>query len=73
MMINKPFGCLFNFFVGIRIEENKDVEVWHETVCLFSVTDVSSNELLGYFYLDIHSRLVFFVTLNLHLLINRGI
>ncbi|CAL9078276.1 unnamed protein product [Musa textilis] len=47
---------IFQDLFGIRIEENKDVEVWHETVCLFSVTDVSSNELLGYFYLDIHSR-----------------
>ncbi|XP_065021146.1 probable thimet oligopeptidase isoform X5 [Musa acuminata AAA Group] len=57
--VNLVMSGIFKIFqdlFGIRIEENKDVEVWHETVCLFSVTDVSSNELLGYFYLDIHSR-----------------
>lgn len=50
---------LCNLFEGLKFQEIKDVEVWHETVCLFSVTDVSSSELLGYFYLDIFSRLVF--------------
>ncbi|WOL03678.1 hypothetical protein Cni_G12398 [Canna indica] len=47
---------IFQDLFGLKFEEIKDIEVWHETVCLFSVTDVSSQELLGYFYLDIYSR-----------------
>lgn len=43
---------------GLRFEEIADVEVWHSDVRAFSVFDLSSNELLGYFYLDIHPRLL---------------
>lgn len=44
---------------GLRFEEIADVEVWHSDVRAFSVFDLSSSELLGYFYLDIHPRLFF--------------
>ncbi|KAF7124820.1 hypothetical protein RHSIM_Rhsim12G0036000 [Rhododendron simsii] len=37
---------------GLRFEEIVDAEVWHSDVQLYSVYDLSSSELLGYFYLD---------------------
>ncbi|CAL5421948.1 unnamed protein product [Camellia sinensis] len=41
---------------GLRFEEIADAEVWHSDVHLYSVYDLSSGELLGYFYLDMFSR-----------------
>ncbi|KAM7487196.1 hypothetical protein LguiB_024680 [Lonicera macranthoides] len=41
---------------GLRFEETADAEVWHSDVHLYSVFDLSSSELLGYFYLDLYSR-----------------
>ncbi|KAI7997996.1 putative thimet oligopeptidase [Camellia lanceoleosa] len=40
----------------LRFEEITDAEVWHSDVHLYSVYDLSSSELLGYFYLDMFSR-----------------
>ncbi|KAI7997994.1 putative thimet oligopeptidase [Camellia lanceoleosa] len=40
----------------LRFEEIADAEVWHSDVHLYSVYDLSSSELLGYFYLDMFSR-----------------
>ncbi|CAI9093276.1 OLC1v1028741C1 [Oldenlandia corymbosa var. corymbosa] len=41
---------------GLRFEIIEDAEVWHSDVELFSVFDLSSGDLMGYFYLDIYSR-----------------
>ncbi|KAI3467654.1 hypothetical protein Pfo_024317 [Paulownia fortunei] len=41
---------------GLRFEEVVDAEVWHQDVQLFSVFDLSSGELMGYFYLDMYTR-----------------
>ncbi|KAL2253718.1 UNVERIFIED_CONTAM: putative thimet oligopeptidase [Sesamum indicum] len=41
---------------GLRFEEVVGAEVWHQDVQLFSVFDLSSGELMGYFYIDIYSR-----------------
>ncbi|GFZ21176.1 zincin-like metalloproteases family protein [Actinidia rufa] len=41
---------------GLRFDEIADAEVWHSDVRLYSVYDLSSSELLGYFYLDMFSR-----------------
>lgn len=41
---------------GLKFEEVHEVDAWHDTVRLFSVMDFSSNELLGYFFLDIFPR-----------------
>ncbi|VAH66789.1 unnamed protein product [Triticum turgidum subsp. durum] len=48
---------MFQDLFALRFEEIKDVEVWHDTVRLFSVWDASSSDLLGYFFLDMFSRL----------------
>uniref|UniRef100_A0A7N0U7R0 Peptidase M3A/M3B catalytic domain-containing protein n=1 Tax=Kalanchoe fedtschenkoi TaxID=63787 RepID=A0A7N0U7R0_KALFE len=47
---------IFEDLFGLRIEEMPDADFWHSDVQLFSVLDLSSNELLGYFYLDLHKR-----------------
>ncbi|KAK8526345.1 hypothetical protein V6N13_017389 [Hibiscus sabdariffa] len=41
---------------GLRFEEIADAEAWHSDVRVFSVFDLSSGELLGYFYLDMYTR-----------------
>ncbi|KAJ6323994.1 hypothetical protein OIU76_011321 [Salix suchowensis] len=41
---------------GLRFQEVEDAEVWHGDVSVFSVFDLSSGELMGYFYLDIYMR-----------------
>lgn len=41
---------------GLRFEEIADAEVWHNDVRAYSVFDLRSSELLGYFYLDMYSR-----------------
>ncbi|XP_061974170.1 probable thimet oligopeptidase isoform X1 [Populus nigra] len=41
---------------GLRFQEVADAEVWHGDVSVISVFDLSSGELLGYFYLDIYMR-----------------
>lgn len=50
------FTTSFLSDTGLRVEEIVDAEVWHSDVRVFSVFDLSSGELLGYFYLDVFSR-----------------
>ncbi|CAM8978042.1 unnamed protein product [Rhodiola kirilowii] len=47
---------IFEDLFGLKIKEMTDADFWHSDVYLFSVFDLSSNELLGYFYLDLHHR-----------------
>ncbi|XP_030449425.1 probable thimet oligopeptidase [Syzygium oleosum] len=47
---------IFQDLFGLRFEEIADPEVWHCDVRLFSVIDLSSGDLLGYFYLDMYKR-----------------
>lgn len=49
--------------------EISNAEVWHETVCLYSVLDLSSSELLGYLYLDMFSRFISFSSSDFYLLV----
>ncbi|XP_047318955.1 probable thimet oligopeptidase [Impatiens glandulifera] len=41
---------------GLRYEEIPDADVWHPRVHLYSISDLSSGEILGYIYLDLYSR-----------------
>ncbi|CAH9108479.1 unnamed protein product [Cuscuta europaea] len=41
---------------GLGFEEVSGAELWHLDVKLFSVSDLSSKELLGYFFLDMYWR-----------------
>ncbi|XP_066307666.1 probable thimet oligopeptidase isoform X3 [Miscanthus floridulus] len=47
---------MFQDLFALRFDEIKDVDVWHDTVRVFSVWDASSSDLLGYFFLDIFAR-----------------
>ncbi|KAI3981805.1 hypothetical protein MKX01_027790 [Papaver californicum] len=47
---------IFQDLFGLKFEEMADAEVWHNDVRCFSALDLSSSELLGYFYLDIYAR-----------------
>ncbi|TVU36155.1 hypothetical protein EJB05_18072 [Eragrostis curvula] len=47
---------MFQDLFALRFEEIKDLEVWHDSVRVFSVWDASSSDLLGYFFLDIFAR-----------------
>ncbi|WMV45162.1 hypothetical protein MTR67_038547 [Solanum verrucosum] len=43
---------------GLGFKEVEGAAVWHPDVQLFSVSDLSSKELVGYFYLDLYSRIL---------------
>ncbi|KAG0450290.1 hypothetical protein HPP92_026854 [Vanilla planifolia] len=57
--VNLVLSGIFKIFqdlFGLKFEEVDGTEVWHETVHLYSVLDLSSSELLGFIYLDLFSR-----------------
>ncbi|XVF02672.1 hypothetical protein REPUB_Repub04eG0194500 [Reevesia pubescens] len=57
--VNLVLSGIFKIFqdlFGLRFEEIADADVWHSDVQVFSVFDLSSGELLGYFYLDMYTR-----------------
>ncbi|XP_031480320.2 probable thimet oligopeptidase isoform X2 [Nymphaea colorata] len=47
---------IFQELFGLIFKEIKGAHVWHNDVQLFSALDVTSHELLGYFYLDLYTR-----------------
>ncbi|KAI0528948.1 hypothetical protein KFK09_001492 [Dendrobium nobile] len=55
LVLSGIFKILQDIF-GLKFKEVKDIEIWHETVNLYAVLDLSSKELLGYVYLDMFSR-----------------
>ncbi|KAL0927428.1 hypothetical protein M5K25_001595 [Dendrobium thyrsiflorum] len=55
LVLSGIFKILQDIF-GLKFKEVKDIEIWHETVILYAVLDLSSKELLGYVYLDMFSR-----------------
>ncbi|GMH31089.1 hypothetical protein Nepgr_032932 [Nepenthes gracilis] len=55
LVLHGIFKILQNL-LGLRFDETSGAEVWHHDVCVFSVSDSSSGELLGYAYLDLYSR-----------------
>ncbi|PPD86502.1 hypothetical protein GOBAR_DD16560 [Gossypium barbadense] len=57
--VNLVLSGIFKIFqdlFGLRFEEIADADAWHSDVRMFSVFDLSSGELLGYFYLDMYKR-----------------
>nr|CAH8845584.1 unnamed protein product [Trichobilharzia regenti] len=47
---------LYQHLLGLKFERIPDPNVWHSEVEMYSVIDTQSNNLLGYFYLDLHPR-----------------
>ncbi|OMO81414.1 Peptidase M3A/M3B [Corchorus olitorius] len=57
--VNLVLSGIFKIFqdlFGLRFEEIVGADVWDCDVRVFSVFDLSSGELLGYFYLDMYTR-----------------
>ncbi|XP_039006853.1 probable thimet oligopeptidase [Hibiscus syriacus] len=57
--VNLVLSGIFKIFqdlFGLRFEEIANADVWHSDVKVFSAFDLSSGELLGYFYLDMYTR-----------------
>ncbi|GMI87715.1 plant-specific protein of M3 family [Hibiscus trionum] len=57
--VNLVLSGIFKIYqdlFGLRFEEVANADVWHSDVRVFSVFDLSSGELLGYFYLDMYTR-----------------
>ncbi|XWS34633.1 hypothetical protein CRYUN_Cryun21dG0054700 [Craigia yunnanensis] len=55
LVLSGIFKILQDLF-RLRFEQIADSDVWHSDVRVFSVFDLSSGELLGYFYLDMYTR-----------------
>ncbi|CAH8846235.1 unnamed protein product [Trichobilharzia szidati] len=47
---------LYQHLLGLKFERVNNPEVWHEEVEMYSVKDSETDNLLGYFYLDLHPR-----------------
>ncbi|XP_057949474.1 probable thimet oligopeptidase isoform X2 [Malania oleifera] len=55
LVLSGIFKIIQDLF-GLRFDEIIDAEVWHSDVRLFSVFDLSTGQLFGYFYLDMYFR-----------------
>jgi len=47
---------IYQLLLGLTFTEVPTKNKWHEEVSLFRVNDKKTNELMGYFYLDLHPR-----------------
>lgn len=47
---------IYQSLLSVRIREVKDGETWHPDAQMFTVWDTSSDDFLGYAYLDLYAR-----------------
>ncbi|XP_062508927.1 thimet oligopeptidase-like [Corticium candelabrum] len=48
--------AIYQELLNLKFSAVSGAEVWHEDVTMYSVTDAKSDELMGWFYLDLHPR-----------------
>ena len=53
-----PSGLLdiYQKLLNLKFALMPDATVWHKDVTMYSVKDADTNQLLGYFYLDLYPR-----------------
>jgi thimet oligopeptidase len=54
--VKQTILSIYEKLLGLKFMQEKDVEVWHDDVECYSVFDAATDELQGYFYLDLFPR-----------------
>ncbi|XP_064624958.1 thimet oligopeptidase-like [Lineus longissimus] len=54
--VTKGLLEIYQTLLGLKFEEIEKPHVWHEDVKMYKVHDAASNDLMGYFYLDLFPR-----------------
>ncbi|KAM7287043.1 thimet oligopeptidase [Ixodes scapularis] len=55
-VVTKGLLGIYETLLGLKFDKVEDVKLWHPEAELFKVTDVASQELLGYFLMDLFPR-----------------
>lgn len=55
-VVTKGLLGIYENLLGLKFSKVENVKLWHPEAELFSVTDVASQELLGYFLMDLYPR-----------------
>ncbi|XP_073227209.1 thimet oligopeptidase-like [Porites lutea] len=55
-IVTKGLLDIYQELLGLRFEEIQNPHVWHKDIQMFSVKDVASGDVIGYFYLDLFPR-----------------
>jgi len=55
-VVTKGLLEIYQRLLGLKFIKLEGMEVWHEDVEVYKVEDKSSNQVMGYFYLDLYPR-----------------
>jgi thimet oligopeptidase len=54
--VKKTILSIYEELLGLKFRRDNNVDLWHDDVECYSVSDASTGELQGYFYLDLFPR-----------------